>query len=215
MHVEPSSHPANVLSDETEPKVTVSLGAPTALFCYAYGWPKPSITWWRGDKMLPLSSQQYEQKRDYSLLIHSVRLSNLGIYTCQAYNGLGKAASYSVTVQAYRNPNQPELGTEEQQYLKYLVDPTPRPHYPGYVPQPYTEPSPEIIPEQPRIYYGKYTSLTRNLIGGKRKKLNNYFYCHFEYISFCEFKLQKMSLFVVKLHLNHFKNRVVHLRGTF
>lgn len=166
LHVDPTPHPANVLGDE-DPKLTVSLGAPTALLCYAYGWPRPSITWWRGDKMLPLSSTQYEQKRDYSLLIHSVKLSNLGIYTCQAYNGLGKAASYSITVQAigpvhYTNP-------EDEQYVKYLVQPqTPRPEtnvrYPEqprptpqqYVPQPYTEPSPEIYPEQPRTYIGKY-----------------------------------------------------------
>lgn len=132
--------------------------------------------------MLPLSSSSYEQKRDYSLLIHSVKLSNLGIYTCQAYNGLGKAASYSVTVQAigpvhYTNP-------EDEQYTQFLVQaPTvrpeaPRPQYPyrpephrgvtprrqhptpeSYIPAPYTEPNPEIlpppVPEQPRVYTGK------------------------------------------------------------
>jgi len=48
--------------------------------------------------MLPFSSERYEQLRDHSLLIRLVSLRDLGPYTCQAYNGLGKAASWTVTV---------------------------------------------------------------------------------------------------------------------
>lgn len=186
---DPSPHPASVIGDEDH-KVTVSLGSPHSLHCYAVGWPRPSITWWRGDRMLPLSSSTYEQRRDYSLLIHSVKLSNLGIYTCQAYNGLGKAASWSVTVQAIG----PVYSTnpEDEQYTKFLIQaptsaplvtkpqypyrPTPSKYRPSptpsryrpsprrptpepYIPAPYTEPSPEIVPEspdQPRTYVGKF-----------------------------------------------------------
>lgn len=181
MHVDPTPHPANVLGDE-DPKLTVSLGAPTSLYCYAYGWPRPAVTWWRGNTMVPLSANSYEQNRDFSLLIHSVKLSNLGIYTCQVYNGLGKAASYSVTVQAigpvyYTNP-------EDERYTKFLVEaptvkpelaqPQYRPQYPyrpepgrrpaptpqSYIPAPYTDPNPEIlpesVPEQPRVFVGKW-----------------------------------------------------------
>ncbi|KAJ8933413.1 hypothetical protein NQ314_014023 [Rhamnusium bicolor] len=106
--------------------------------------------------------------KDYSLLIHSVKLHNLGIYTCQAYNGIGKAASWAVTVRAkgpyhFTDPN-------EFKYQQYIVKPpeepitttsttttTPQPtrfQYPlyrptpePYVPPTYIEPSNEIVPE--------------------------------------------------------------------
>lgn len=133
--------------------------------------------------MLPLSSAAYEQNRDYSLLIHSVKLSNLGIYTCQAYNGLGRAASWSVTIQAIGPVH--SISPEDEPFTKYLISkPTsmpqleqtryPYPQYPyrpvrpnqrrptpeSYIPAPYTEPSPEIIPEVPRTYQGK--RITKN-----------------------------------------------------
>ncbi|XP_017784218.1 PREDICTED: papilin isoform X2 [Nicrophorus vespilloides] len=151
----------------------VSLGSRAELRCYALGFPFPSVTWWRNNSMLPLKNNFYEQRKDYSLQIHSVQLTDLGSYTCQAYTGFGKAASWTVTVQAYgpvytTNP-------DEQIYMKYVVDaPTrpetiERPQYPyrprgtvppiqppppppptpqPFIPQPYTEPQPEIRPEQ-------------------------------------------------------------------
>lgn len=86
------------------------------------GWPRPGVTWWRGDRMLPLSSGQYEQRRDFSLLVKSISLRNLGPYVCQAYNGLGKAASGTVTVQA----TGPVYSTnpEDAPYFQYLVNVT-------------------------------------------------------------------------------------------
>lgn len=186
MHVDPTPHPANVTGDE-DTKLTVTLGAPYYLRCFAYGWPRPTVTWWRGDSMLPFSSEAYEQKRDYTLLIRSVRLQNLGVYTCQAYNGLGKAASWSLTIQSLG----PVLSNdpEDEQYKRFLVaaqdtPTTPRPVWPfrptrmqprptparaqvpywpapvvptpeAHIPAPYTEPNPEIVPEQPRVYTGK------------------------------------------------------------
>lgn len=94
--------------------------------------------------MLPLSSGQYEQRRDFSLLVKSITLRNLGPYICQAYNGLGKAASGTVTVQAIgpvfsSNP-------EDEPYFQYLVNAPQRPEGPSrpwltYRPQPtYTPP---------------------------------------------------------------------------
>nr|CAD7426583.1 unnamed protein product [Timema monikensis] len=124
---EPTSRPAEVIGEDST-YVVVALGAPTVLQCYAIGWPRPSVTWWRGDRMLPFSSELFEQRRDYSLLIHSVTLRNLGPYTCQAYNGLGRAASWTVTVQAV-GPVYSE-NPEDVEYTKYLVHPPQRPETP-------------------------------------------------------------------------------------
>ena len=156
---------------EDKTYVVVTLGAPTILQCYAVGWPPPAVTWWRGDRMLPLSSEQYEQRRDYSLLIHSVTLRNLGHYTCQAYNGHGRAASWTVTVQAVGpvysgspgdsvyneflipSPKKPDIvetpPTERPSYPYRPVRPPPdHPRYPP-TPAPFRPPPPPPPPEEP------------------------------------------------------------------
>lgn len=78
--------------------------------------------------MLPFSSERYEQLRDFSLLIRLVTLRDLGPYTCQAYNGLGRADSWTITLQAVG----PVAGVseEDREYLNYLVgEPRPREPY--------------------------------------------------------------------------------------
>nr|CAD7588890.1 unnamed protein product [Timema genevievae] len=145
MLVEPTSRPAEVIGEDST-YVVVALGAPTVLQCYAIGWPRPSVTWWRGDRMLPFSSELFEQRRDYSLLIHSVTLRNLGPYTCQAYNGLGRAASWTVTVQAV-GPVYSE-NPEDVEYTKYLVHPPQRPETPIVAERP-TYPYRPARPPQP------------------------------------------------------------------
>ena len=97
--------------------------------------------------MLPLSSQKYEQNRDMSLRITVITLRDLGPYTCQAYNGLGRATSNTVTLYAVG----PVTVTtpRDRDYLPYLVEQpsmvatTPRPHltypttqYPSYTARP-------------------------------------------------------------------------------
>lgn len=122
--------------------------------------------------MIPFNNNEFQIREDYSLLLHSVKLHNLGIYTCQAYNGFGKAASWAVTVKArgpYRFTN-----PDEFKYKQYIVNPpeepsaltemltttpttpvpTSPPRNPPFRPTPepwvppetYTEPSNEIIP---------------------------------------------------------------------
>lgn len=81
----------------------------------------PAVTWWKEDELIPLKNREFEVTKDYSLLIHSVQLRNLGVYTCQAYNGMGKAASWSVTVRAkgpYYSTNPRDI-----KYLQYVVNP--------------------------------------------------------------------------------------------
>lgn len=83
--------------------------------------------------MLPLHSENYEQNPEYSLLIRSVTITTLGVYTCQAFNGIERPASWSVTLQALGPVY--NIKPEHQEYLKYLVQPprrpaTDRPQYP-------------------------------------------------------------------------------------
>lgn len=70
--------------------------------------------------MLPFSSERYEQMRDHSLVVRLVTLRDLGVYTCQAYNGLGRAASWSVSLLAY-GPVQVQ-DVEDREYLVYVID---------------------------------------------------------------------------------------------
>jgi len=103
---------------ETDKNVVMSLGAPATLFCLAYGWPNPTVTWWKGTKILPLSSDRLTQDDDFTLKLNEVSLSDLGPYTCQAYNGLGEAASSTIDMKVY-GPVNP--GPGEQQFLRYVV----------------------------------------------------------------------------------------------
>jgi len=103
-----------------EPFVNVHLNTPAVLHCYAMGWPRPSVTWWRAERILPMASKRYEQRRDFTLLLASVSLEDLGPYTCQAYNGEGKAKSWTITVQGFK---QPGTGySTAAAYYQYLVD---------------------------------------------------------------------------------------------
>lgn len=112
---DPSPRPANVIGEEST-AVIVALNSPTVLQCYAVGWPRPFVTWWRADRMLPMTSETFEQRNDHSLYIRMVTINLLGPYTCQVYNGIGRASSWSVTLQAHDTAvNQP--------YNPYLVPP--------------------------------------------------------------------------------------------
>lgn len=139
------------------------MNSPCLLRCYAMGWPRPSVTWWRGDNMLPLSSENYEQDTDYTLLIRSVTLTNLGVYTCQAYNGIDRPASWSVTLQTI-GPIY-NIKPEYQNYMKYVVLPPKRPvtEKPQYPYRPIRTHSPDYItfaPVQPtRPHILRFTPL--------------------------------------------------------
>ncbi|KPJ10062.1 Papilin, partial [Papilio machaon] len=82
--------------------------------CMAYGYPMPFIQWFRGmsGPMVPYSSSLYEA-RGSVLQIRRLDYDTLGDYACQAYNGVGKPASWSVVVKAYR----PEGDETDNPYL--------------------------------------------------------------------------------------------------
>ncbi|XP_054258197.1 papilin isoform X2 [Macrosteles quadrilineatus] len=150
----PKERPAAVLGDDSQ-SVIVSLGSRAVLQCFAYGYPAPSVTWWRGERMLPMMSAELEQRRDWSLVLYAVTLTSLGPYTCQAYNGKGSAASWTVTLKAvgpvYNDPN-------DVTYNQWLVPPprsptdTYKPHPPPYRP-PRPQPTiPPVAAATPRVF---------------------------------------------------------------
>lgn len=123
----PVSNRSAAIVGEPTTSITVTINSPTTLHCYAMGWPRPFVTWWRGDRMLPFSSEDYEQDSDYTLLIRSVTISNLGVYECQAYNAIDRPASWSITLLA--------IGPVHNVSSPYIVPPperptTIRPNYP-------------------------------------------------------------------------------------
>ncbi|XP_046737173.1 papilin [Diprion similis] len=119
---DPRGHKSCDIFGEPNYRVTVNMDAPAYLKCYAMGWPRPIVEWWHEGKTVPVDSNGYELQRDYALKIHRVSLVNLGVYTCRAYNGIGKETSWSVTLQA----NGPVVNVipEYQKYTQYIIDPT-------------------------------------------------------------------------------------------
>lgn len=143
------------------------MGSPTTLNCYAVGYPYPDVTWFKDQNLIPLKTAEYEVRKDYSLLIHSVKLPQLGIYTCQAYNGYGKAASWSVTVQALgpvytTNP-------EDEKYLNYVVNQPVDPETNKEIPNSLTnKPTPEpnvVPPHNPDTDVGNEVQPTQDIRG--------------------------------------------------
>lgn len=109
-----------------DPNATViaNLSQPAVLRCPAGGYPKPFVTWWRGDKILPLKDDRFEITRDYSLKFTRVELFDLGTYACQAYNAIGRPVTISVTLKALGKV-QPHT-EEDYKYIQYIVtDPVP------------------------------------------------------------------------------------------
>lgn len=149
-HTEPKELPAAIIG-EANTGITVTMNSPISLHCYAWGWPRPFVTWWRGDRMLPLSSEIYEQDSEYTLLIRTVTLPTLGVYTCQAFNAIGRAASWSVTLQAIGPVY--NVKPEYEQYIQYLVEAPRKPEKPQYPYRPNRTSTPDY-----QTYAPLYTS---------------------------------------------------------
>ncbi|XP_043223530.1 papilin-like [Amphibalanus amphitrite] len=98
---DPEPAPAQVVRPAAEELPVADLGGPALIRCHAYGWPPPVVTWWRERRLLPRSSGQYLQQRHGRLRVAVVRLGDLGGYTCQAYNGRGRPASWTAVLRAY------------------------------------------------------------------------------------------------------------------
>lgn len=107
-----------------------TLGSPLTLRCLYYGWPTPHVSWWRGKTVLPTSGTIYEQNRDGSIRIARVTIQQLGVYTCQTYNSIGKPSSWSVAVMTLG----PIPGPVSDEFRRFIVDDTSQ--YVPHIPQP-------------------------------------------------------------------------------
>lgn len=99
----------------------VSLTKSAALRCLAGGNPKPFVSWWHGDEMIPLNTARYQVTRDFSLELSKVELSDLGPYVCQAYSGSGKPVSVSITLKTYGPVSITD--PEDEKYRQYVIEP--------------------------------------------------------------------------------------------
>ena len=116
LYVEPRQTDAYIIGQHNV-TMLVHLHQPAVIRCLAGGYPKPIVTWWRGQEMLGFRNI----RKDHSYEIPRVQLIDLGPYVCQAYAGHGKGASITVTLKTIG----PIRATNkiEEQYLKYVVSP--------------------------------------------------------------------------------------------
>ncbi|XP_065354303.1 papilin isoform X3 [Calliphora vicina] len=144
---EPVNLPAYVYGDRNVTQI-VTLNRPAVVRCPAGGHPAPMVHWWRNRSRLPLVSQRFELARDYSLTFRSVQLSDLGPYTCEAWNRLSRRpASIKVTLVAVGPAR--AVTNDDAQYLQYIVEPpkapaTQRPSFPYRPTRPPAIPPPYV-----------------------------------------------------------------------
>lgn len=108
---------AYILGDSNS-TVLSTISHPATLRCLAGGHPKPFVTWWRGDKILPLKDDRVEITRDYSLILNRVEINDLGRYVCQAYNSIGRPVSIEVTLKAHGPVH--ARNEDDRKYLQYV-----------------------------------------------------------------------------------------------
>lgn len=150
---------AYILGDGNSTVIS-TIAHPVTLRCLAGGYPKPFVTWWRGDKILPLKDDRIEITRDYSLTLNRVDITDLGAYVCQAYNSIGRPVSIQVTLKA-RGPVYARTD-EERRFLQY-VDSESRPVTTTFQPPPVTVPA--VTRPRPTPYYPPVRNATRPGLG--------------------------------------------------
>ncbi|XP_004530678.1 papilin isoform X3 [Ceratitis capitata] len=148
---EPKEIPAYVYGDKNATQIVV-LNQPAQIRCPAGGHPAPHVSWWRQRKRLGLVSDRFELTRDYSLMFRSIKLTDLGPYTCEVWNGLGRPTSIKVVLKAVGPAR--ASNNAEAPYLQYIIDPararaTVAPQAP-YRPQRPAQPPPPVIIVVPR-----------------------------------------------------------------
>ena len=165
------------MSDSTI--TVVVLGGPVTVHCHAIGWPRPSVTWWRADRMLPFSSLNYEQNRDFSLLIRSVTFRDLGPYTCQAYNGYGRPSSYTVVLQAIGPVY--SIDDADIEFRRYLIAAPEAPRQPVFDPRAVARPrQQEPPPRTPARRIDRIQSVQpqRPVLGKVTHTTGSHFFCN-------------------------------------
>ena len=71
------------------PSRTAIAGKSVTLKCQVEGFPKPSITWYKGNEPIALDGVKFVQLLMGSLQIRKLEPTDNGEYTCKAFNRLG------------------------------------------------------------------------------------------------------------------------------
>ena len=82
---------------ETPQSVLVTAGDKAILECSATGTPMPQIRWLRDNQLIAMDARVMQTRND-SLVIHDVRESDRGDYTCEASNGMDSPPQRVVTL---------------------------------------------------------------------------------------------------------------------
>lgn len=147
---------AYILGDSNSTVVT-DIEQSATLRCLAGGHPKPFVTWWRGDQILPFKNDRVEITRDYSLILTKVDIVDLGPYVCQAYNSIGRPVSIQVTLKTHGPVH--ARNEEERNYLQYVES---EPFVPTSTYRPY-QTAPQTRPTHPRTRPTPYYPPIRNV----------------------------------------------------
>lgn len=160
--IEHQNIPAYIYGDKNATQI-VQLNRPALIRCPAGGYPAPHVDWWRNNLRLGLGVEgRWQMNRDYSLYFHSVQLSDLGLYICEAYNA-GRPVSLHITLKAVGPAR--ALTNEDANYLQYIIDPatapvTQKPTYPYRPSRPVYVPPPVV-----QIPRSKYTARLFTIYG--------------------------------------------------
>lgn len=183
-----------------------TLYQPSTLRCLAGGYPKPSVTWWKGQIMLPFENEQYHLGIDYSMTLSRVLLSDLGEYTCQAYTTSGKPSVSTIVLKAYGPIH--TTYPSDRDYLKYIItlpEVTARPQPDSRYPYRPVRPSPGVV-AKPILNdnlskYYIWVSSYQVMCATKHSFLNKYKIV-FKIIQLCLFLFNNTCLHIVPVTTN-------------
>ena len=107
---------------------------------------------WRGETQLHEPTENMKQTPGYGLRIRSIGLSDLGPYSCQAYNGgTSSPDSSTINLKVVGPIDDSSISREDRQYLRYVVSP-PTYYQPSDNEDNHGYCNKSSIPYQPKIY---------------------------------------------------------------
>ncbi|KAH0568603.1 neuroglian-like [Cotesia glomerata] len=92
-------------------------GKTAELFCIFSGTPLPEVTWSKDGEAIKTSDRVSYRNYGKSLRMKNIDFNDEGVYTCEASNGVGRIASYSINLKIMSEPFftvEPEIVNAEE-----------------------------------------------------------------------------------------------------